>query len=497
MPAIRLLASTLALLLCSGCGGPYIARFDRPLPSTPEQARRVEALSSVYVLVEPGEGASLKGPDGVLTSLGLSLQENASRRPEAAELGRALARALAGQGVGVTAWRVDGGGPDPFASALKPASVLRVSPERLGIGKTKTTVKRQRTDASGNTVEEESPTWHLTARFTVQARLVLAAGELEVDAFSESASAAKDSATDPDLSSWYREQRVLLAAAAARKIAARLARKTLRRKRPLFEKPGDRESQQATRLARQGRWGQAEKLWRARAARDGAGWTDTWALGVLAEKAGRDAEARALFEKARLQGEGAKELRRLDWAALLAELPTTVVEARPRDPDLSWFEPRVAVLPFSDETTSVDGPVLARQLVHAALAAGGHVVLPLAEVDERLRERGFTQGGQLKAAAPEKLARWLDAGRLVFGHIEYYQTLPAKAVSGELWLWDRQARARVWTAKSWAASEPFVGQDQELVKKASDLSWSRKLLMPTAETLRFARRAIGTLPQRP
>ncbi len=76
---------------------------------------------------------------------------------------------------------------------------------------------------------------------------------------------------------------------------------------------------------------------------------------------------------------------------------------------------RVAVLPMANETTDLDGPPFIRKLIFEALSARGHSLVPTGEIDEKLLAQGFTDGGQLGAASPEKLGEWLAADGLFYG----------------------------------------------------------------------------------
>jgi hypothetical protein len=84
------------------------------------------------------------------------------------------------------------------------------------------------------------------------------------------------------------------------------------------------------------------------------------------------------------------------------------------------YPQRVAVLPMSNETTDLDGPPFVRQMVFNILAARGYTLVPLAEVDAKLLAQGFTDGGQLGAATPQKLGEWIGADGLFYTNLEYF-----------------------------------------------------------------------------
>jgi len=165
-------------------------------------------------------------------------------------------------------------------------------------------------------------------------------------------------------------------------------------------------------------------------------------------------------------------------------------------PPATWFSPRLAVLPFSDETTSVDAPIVLRKLAHRMLKDSGYSTIPLEEVDEILRGKGFSQGGQLKAAKPDQLAQWLKADRLLFGDVELFQSVPMPMVSGKLLLWDAREQKSIWSAKAGAAQKTGGRNGLSEFKRYSGESWLHSLWMPASASLRFSRRALRTLPQR-
>lgn len=80
----------------------------------------------------------------------------------------------------------------------------------------------------------------------------------------------------------------------------------------------------------------------------------------------------------------------------------------------------VAVLPFDNETVSLRGPELVRALVAERLKGLGYRSLPLAEIDEKLRAIGVTDGGQLRAYEPKEIGRALGSEGLFYGTLEEF-----------------------------------------------------------------------------
>jgi hypothetical protein len=80
----------------------------------------------------------------------------------------------------------------------------------------------------------------------------------------------------------------------------------------------------------------------------------------------------------------------------------------------------VAVLPISNESNDLDGPPFIRKLLQEGLMARGFAVMPLGPIDEQLKAQGFTDGGQLHAATPQKIGEWIGADSLFYSTIENF-----------------------------------------------------------------------------
>lgn len=79
--------------------------------------------------------------------------------------------------------------------------------------------------------------------------------------------------------------------------------------------------------------------------------------------------------------------------------------------------PRIAVLPFSNQTNNIEAPALLQILARQGLERGGYAVVPAAEVEAKLKDIGITDGGQLPSKKPEELAAALGASALFYGEV--------------------------------------------------------------------------------
>ena len=83
--------------------------------------------------------------------------------------------------------------------------------------------------------------------------------------------------------------------------------------------------------------------------------------------------------------------------------------------------PTIAVLPFANDSNSIAAPVYMQKLAADGLAAGGYSVLPINEVNDKLREAGITVGGHLASRTPEELARITGASAVMYGTVKTFK----------------------------------------------------------------------------
>jgi len=83
--------------------------------------------------------------------------------------------------------------------------------------------------------------------------------------------------------------------------------------------------------------------------------------------------------------------------------------------------PTIAVLPFANDSNNVDAPVFMQKLAADGLESGGYSVVPVAEVNDKLREAGITVGGQLASRTPQELARITGASAVLYGTVKAFR----------------------------------------------------------------------------
>ncbi|MEK7721924.1 MAG: GNA1162 family protein, partial [Elusimicrobiota bacterium] len=123
------------------------------------------------------------------------------------------------------------------------------------------------------------------------------------------------------------------------------------------------------------------------------------------------------------------------------------------------FPSTLALLPLENQSLDLRAPELLRELLDTYLSAAGFNLTDVREVDEKLRGIGISEGGQLNAVTPQKLAGLLEADALLYGDIETFNysnigVYAGRTVKMRLWLVDAKTGATLWeTEKSKANSQ--------------------------------------------
>lgn len=445
--------TALALLVgLAGCGNYFSVRVPYQAPDMPGAASAGPALSALYLTVKTAPPAE----ENALGSLAAALTNKSGPDFRPAELARRAARALTRPGSRVCAWRVDkSGAADVFAPLLKPTGLLVVNAAGPAVSSRKEERTTEYYDKKKQKQTVKNKVWAYSASMYAEVKLYSWPALALLDSWADTFSQAEDRADNSkDAGDWYSDNEDRLFTAAAAKLTARYAGRPVDRFRPVFRKKGDKESEEAGQLAQRNSWDKAEEIWLTRAGA-GGDWRDYLGLAVSAELKKDYAAAAANYRQAQGRAAGDKEAGIVRWGEIYRDLELASSTRAAGGCDGEWFGVRTAVLPFSDETTSLDGPPLVRQLVHERLKAGGYNLMPLEETDEILRGHGFSEGGQLAAAKPEDIAAWLGAGRLVYCNITDF---------GEIMAGVYNRRMVKGSARVWEAAGPGLSFEESVVK---------------------------------
>ena len=492
--------SALALLAgLAGCGNYFSVRVPYQAPDMPGAAAARSALSGLYLTVKTAPAAE----ENALGSLAAALTNKSGPDFRPAELARRAARALTRPGSRVCAWRVDKyGAADAFAPLIKPSGLLVVN----AAGPSVSSRKEERTsvyyDKKKQKQTVKNKVWAYSASLYAEIRLYSWPANELLDSWADTFSHAEDRQDNSrDAGDWYSDNEERLFSAVTSKLVERYSGRPVDRFRPVFKKKDDKESGEAGQLARSDRWDKAEEIWTRRAGA-GGDWRDYLGLAVSAELKKDYPAAEANYRQAQGRAAGDKEAGLVRWAEIYRDLELASSTRAAGGCDGEWFGVRTAVLPFSDETTSLDGPPLVRQLVHERLKAGGYDLVPLEETDELLRRHGFSEGGQLAAAKPEDIAAWLGAGRLVYCNITDF---------GEIMAGVYNRRMVKGSARVWEAAGPGLSFEESVVKIKTPRNFAGGMFSQLARGLveriknkplafeagLFSQQVSGNLPNRP
>lgn len=479
-PALLLLAGALA-----ACAPPRI-RVAYPSGDSPEDVSAAKTLSQIYAVFDEDDGTE--------------------------DLGAFAARlddGLRTRGGALLAYRAAAPGDDAFFVQLAPTALLRLSLAYGPLLRSDFEKEVRSKDKDGKEIVRKDPFTRLHRRLDVTAVLTAPGAEpvvLSVWA-QEGEEKTRAEAKDVGEAAWQRRHREKLLEAAAGRVAQALpGPRALTRERELYVDKEDSVSKEASYKAQEGAWETASALWAARLEEGKGGWRELWNLAVAAEQRKAYAEAARLYRKAQERSSG-DTTAAAPFAEAAADADRGALLFARSEAAAAFFGRPVAVLPFSDDTTSVDGPANLRLMTAEALARGGYAMVDVDEVDRVLRRHGFSQGGQLKRGKPAEFARWTGADRLVFGDVTEFRNmmlgfLGRREVAGRLWVWDAAAGAEVFashksvlsqegTLDGGAAAGRLMGQ----MGKGLLENWTGKPL--GAESALWVVRIVQGLPLRP
>lgn len=489
-------------LLLSGCGNYSSVRIPYVLPGGGDIMETRRALSSLYISVKypppPEEspmgnilGSLLNGPAAEFNNFALA---------------RKTAAAFSRPGARVSAYRVSRstGAGDPYARYFNPAGVLEVKLSDLQFSARKETRSSVYYDKNRQRQTVKNAVWAYQASVGAEITIYSGAYFKALDTAYETFGWNEDRTDNKkDPADWYAENENKILNDAADKLSRRYIGREVLRSRPLFRKKDDKESAKAADLALRGKWDEAAELWTRRLAEKND-WRDALDLAVAAEVRKDYPAARDRYLGARGASAGDKEAASVNWdeiagdLAVMLDTGTAAVSAGE-----DWFAPAVAVLPFMDETTSVDGPPMLRVIIRDALKTAGYRVQALEDTDKILMEHGFTQGGQLGAAGRGELCKWLGVERLLYGDIKEFGEIMAgvynrRMIKGSVTLWDLKADDFIWSVSPSVVrvrtSKSFLGgMFSQLAKGLAERMKNKPLAYEAAV---FAGKTVEALPNK-
>ncbi|MBI3012038.1 MAG: DUF799 family lipoprotein [Elusimicrobia bacterium] len=256
-------------------------------------------------------------------------------------------------------------------------------------------------------------------------------------------------------------------------------------------------------LAQNKEWGQAEKIWKEAMAQNPESWEPRYNLAILREKNSEWNEARQDYGQSLERTTDPKIRQRIE--KILKELgrlmsaPSTLAQKNV----FPFLNLKIAVLPIANETIDLTAHEYVRLRLSDSLSRSHYSILPLPETDEKLKEKGIQEGGQLNLSNPKALAKHLGADRLLYGALEQFKVVNVgiyyrRQVRLSLKLVDKEGRT-VWqnTGQTVFQSgvQPQEAAESFLVNLASTQIEKIAKTYLKEECDETVRRALETLPK--
>ncbi len=164
----------------------------------------------------------------------------------------------------------------------------------------------------------------------------------------------------------------------------------------------------------------------------------------------------------------------------------------------------IAVLPFNNQSVDLDAPVIMRYLFNKRLSAVGYNTISLSEIDEKLREMGITDAGQLPTTTLKELGEKLNVDGLIYGDVLdfKYTTLGfyyARTVQANFKLFDSKNEKLLWEDERKVSHKKFEFKDigkafaSQLIEKTLDKALRSPL---KEESNGVVNLSVRTLPRR-
>lgn len=491
-------------IILIGCGGPTYVRIPYLLTNDPAQIERSIATRNIYLLIHP--------PSRLTSSLTVGKSTVTAEIPylHPPRLASTLNKKLTPLLGHVMAYRVSADTPenDPFIKEMGPSGVLEIS---LGVPTVFTTVETKqvtRTVGKTTTTTTEPYKWNHQGRVAVRYKFsangdnhVWAEGNFNAEC-NQSHYAEPNPADTSNLV-------LCLSENVGTWMAPQLPPQPTVRQRTVWSDDKDDISKKAARYASSGLWKQAEDIWTVRVSSTPTSWHDWMNLGISAEANRNIPLAAQHYKRAQQEGAVDPESQKINWTEIFSDLQAWSALNKPTavPPDSRWFSKKVVVLPFTDNSVSIDGPESIRLLIAALLKDGGYQVTPIKDSDEKLKDHGISDGAHLQTVKTKDVAQWVDADWLIFGDIDEFNEVNVgvyvkRSVHGTLSFWNRRTENTFYSSAIPVENQGFPSSTKMIVANfLSNLgkTWlehaSKKPLQ--AEVSAFVEVNIEGIPRKP
>jgi len=167
----------------------------------------------------------------------------------------------------------------------------------------------------------------------------------------------------------------------------------------------------------------------------------------------------------------------------------------------------MAIVPFEENTNSIDGPEFIRKKLHEKLKRGGYAVQDIEKADALFQAHGLSDGGQLPVFKREGLAVWTKSPHLLFGDIETFDEVNVgiylkREIHALIHIWDATTKTDMYSCDKTVSTQSMAKNKNAVISQfVSGLAetWvehaSHKPMAP--EVLQFVEARPLFVPLRP
>ncbi|MEA3306997.1 MAG: DUF799 family lipoprotein [Elusimicrobiota bacterium] len=487
----------LTLVFIAGCGNYRYVRISYPnVQPTPIMR---EALGSLYVVVKTKPAK--KKSNGFLKSLlgGSRFDING------ALLAKSISQDFKAKGAGIAAFRVTNAESMKFdlAEEVKPRGILEINLHKPTVSIDEIEREIEYYDKKTKSKKKgKSRVWVYEADLRAKAKLISFPDLTVIDEWTVHTEYTKEhNSKDLKKEIWFENIQEKVFSKMKGKFSSRYFGFPVSKNRRVFFKEKDAESEKAYKLSQKRKWNKAEKIWLKRI-KEKSDWRDILNMGVAKELKKDYSAALKYYRLAKTKSAGVKEAKGIKWKGIFKDIDFATSGAiKIKKSSFKWFDYKIAVLPFSSEVVSMDGPVMLRKMISEGLKEEGYNILDIEKTDALLRENGYSDGGQLRWVKKKKICRWLNVDAVIAVNITDFNDIKAglynkRKVAGNLVFWSLADKKEVLTVSEEVLK---IKMPKSLVKGLIGQvakSWLEKLKnKPLAyESVVFSRQVVGKFP---
>jgi hypothetical protein len=132
----------------------------------------------------------------------------------------------------------------------------------------------------------------------------------------------------------------------------------------------------------------------------------------------------------------------------------------------------LAILPMNNITNDLSGPDVVRTVLQQGLSRKGYRTIPIDVTDEKLREAGITDGGQLTYLTPREVGKLLEVDGLLYGELRDFRLVNlgfyiSRQVEADFRLVEVETEELIWQDDKKFATRQFTVDPAEAVREFS------------------------------